>query len=128
MTSCFILASWTMHQKMRKQMGSTHSKEKSFSGFTIEHLKSLFPCYPIFILQMIFGQFRTLVTTKTRFSMLTFLWICRFICSIHIFNCLLDVSALLFKKLANWARQNQTLLILLPPQSIPFFSQASLCQ
>lgn len=93
MTSCFVLASWTMNQKMRKQMGSTHSKEKFFSGFTTEHLKSLFPCYSIFILQMIFGQFGTLVTTETGFSMLSFLWIRRFICSIRIFNCLLDVSA-----------------------------------
>lgn len=38
--------------------------------------------------------------------------------------CLMSLPKL-FRKLANWARQNQTLLILLPPQSILFFTQAS---
>lgn len=59
----------------------------------------------------------THVTIKIKFSV-TFLWILRFIRSIHIFSCLLDFFACLLRKLAQWAGQNQALSILLPPQSI----------
>ena len=45
------------------------------------------------------SKFGTLVTTEIRFSMLIFSWILRFMYLIHLFNCLLDVSTWLFRKI-----------------------------
>lgn len=53
--------------------------------------------------------------SKIRFSVLAFLCIFRLICSIYILNCLINISAWMFRKISNWA--GLTFLLPLPFQS-----------
>lgn len=77
-------------------------ERKSFSGFTVGHLKYQLLCYLMSIPQMVPGQFGTPMTTQTRFSMLTFCWIFTFLCST---TCLTYLPGYLERY---WTKQDKT--------------------